>query len=142
METRELATVMAFSVVLQASLALLIFAIEGVAPGIGVWTIAVSLLVLLAVSGTVATILYWIVQRYMAERAIRTAMMAMKKDEREILRIVMKEREIRQDDLRNHVDFSKSKISALVNNLVEKGAITKTQSGRTNLLQPTDEFQK
>lgn len=102
----------------------------------------VGILVMVVVSGGIAIVLYWLVHRYTTERAIRTAMMAMSDDEQEILRIIMQEKKIRQDDLRRRVDFSKSKVSALVTNLVEKNAVKKTQYKRTNHLEPTEQFQR
>lgn len=142
MDLRELASVIVIVVVLQGSLALLLFVLQGSTPGVGFWSVGISLLVMIAVSGSIALILYWVVHRYATERAIRTAMMAMSEDEQKILRIIMQEGKIRQDDLRRRVDFSKSKVSALVNNLVEKNAVEKTQYRRTNHLEPTEQFRR
>jgi uncharacterized membrane protein len=38
--------------------------------------------------------------------------------------------------------MSKSKLSALVNNLERKRAITKTRYHKTNILEPTEEFKR
>lgn len=78
----------------------------------------------------------------MKERAIRTAMMAMSDDEKKVLRKIMDQGEARQDKLRRKVDFSKSKLSAILNNLEEKNAIKKSRYKRTNKLKPTEEFQR
>ncbi|KXA94800.1 hypothetical protein AKJ36_02225 [candidate division MSBL1 archaeon SCGC-AAA259I07] len=78
----------------------------------------------------------------MKERAIRTAIMTMSDDEQKVLREIMQHKEIRQDDLRKELDFSKSKLSALLNNLEDKNAIKKSRYKRTNLLKPTEQFQQ
>ncbi|KXA91234.1 hypothetical protein AKJ64_04860 [candidate division MSBL1 archaeon SCGC-AAA259E17] len=69
-------------------------------------------------------------------------MMAMSDDEQEVLRKVMQLEEVRQDELRRKLDFSKSKLSALINNLKDKNAIEKTRYKRTNKIKPTEEFQR
>ena len=69
-------------------------------------------------------------------------MMAMSDDEKEVLGIVMDENGIRQDDLRKELDFSKSKLSALLNNLEEKNAIEKSRYKRTNKIKPTEEYRQ
>ncbi|KXB02392.1 hypothetical protein AKJ44_00655 [candidate division MSBL1 archaeon SCGC-AAA261F17] len=142
MNLKEIASVIVLVIILQGGLTLLLFGLQGSTPGVGFWSIGVGILVMVVVSGGIAIVLYWLVHRYTTERAIRTAMMAMSDDEQEILRIIMQEKKIRQDDLRRRVDFSKSKVSALVTNLVEKNAVKKTQYKRTNHLEPTEQFQR
>ncbi|KXA91288.1 hypothetical protein AKJ57_01850 [candidate division MSBL1 archaeon SCGC-AAA259A05] len=101
-----------------------------------------AVLLMVTASASLATLLYWVVNRYAKERAVRTAMMAMSEDERRVLREVMREGEARQDELWKELDMSRGKLSALINKLVEKNAITKERCRRTNLLRPTEEFQQ
>ncbi|MBS3815347.1 MAG: winged helix-turn-helix transcriptional regulator [Hadesarchaea archaeon] len=142
MNLRELAYIIILVILLQGSLTALFFGLQGPTPGLDFWTIGISMFVMIAISGSIALILYWLVNRYMKERAIRTAMMAMSEDEEKLLRIIMQEGKIRQDEIRRRVDFSKSKVSAIVNNLIDNNAITKTRYKRTNHLEPTEDFQK
>lgn len=142
MNVRELALVIVLVVILQGGLTLLLFGLQGAIPGVGFWQVGLSLFLMIIVSGGIAIILYFLIKRYSTERAIKTAMMAMSEDEQKILGIIMQEGKIRQDDLRRRVDFSRSKVSALVNNLVEKNAIIKTRYKRTNYLEPTEQFQR
>ncbi len=69
-------------------------------------------------------------------------MMAMSDDEKAVLKKVMQQGEARQDNLRRKLDFSKSKLSALLNNLEEKNAIEKVRYKRTNRIKPTEQFQR
>lgn len=142
MEFRDLIQFFLLIVVFQVGSGVVLFVFAGGGTGIDFYSIGLSIIVLIIVSSGIGMVLYWLVRRYMKERAIRTAMMAMTEDEQEILRIIMEEGMIRQDDLRREVDFSKSKVSALVNNLVDKNAIEKTRYKRTNRLKPTEQFQK
>ncbi|MEM2265760.1 MAG: helix-turn-helix domain-containing protein, partial [Candidatus Hadarchaeales archaeon] len=68
------------------------------------------------------------------------AMMSLTDDERKVFEEILRCKEIRQDDLRRRMDFSKAKLSALVNNLEKKGMILKIRHHKTNLLRPTKEF--
>ncbi len=128
--------------ILQGAMGVIFFLTVRSTPGVdfGRFSLAIVLLVVIAV--IVGVFLYWLVGRYVRERSIKTAMMAMSDDEEEVLGIVMDEGEIRQDDLRKELDFSKSKLSALLNNLEEKNAIEKSRYRRTNKIKPTEEFRQ
>lgn len=72
---------------------------------------------------------------------MRVAMMTLTEDERKVLELVLRSGgEARQDKLRRELDFSKSKLSALANNLERKRAITKTRYHKTNILKVNREF--
>ena len=142
METRDLINFVLVVVALQAGAGIILLSLVRGSPGVSVYSIGVSIVLLVVVSSVIGVVLYWLVNRYMKERAIRTAMMAMSEDEEAVLREIMNEGEIRQDDLRDRFSFSKSKLSALVNNLVEKNAIEKSRYKRTNRLRPTEEFRR
>lgn len=129
-------------VVLQIGLGIVLFVLIGGAPGVNLYSVGMSIFLLIVVSSAIGIFLYWLIQRYMKERAIKTAMMAMTDDEEMVLRKVMNHGEIRQDELRREVDFSKSKLSALLTNLEEKNAVEKTRYKRTNKVKPTEEFQR
>ncbi len=66
--------------------------------------------------------------------------MAMSEDEEKVLREVMNRGSARQDELRRDLGFSKSKLSALLKNLVEKNAVEKVRYKRTNKIKPTEQF--
>lgn len=129
-------------VILQLSLGLVLYGPLGGASGVDLYSVAVALLILTVVSASIAVALYWVVRRYSSERAIRVAMMTLSRDERAVLEQIMQQGKVRQDDLRRQVDMSKSKLSALVNNLEQKRAITKTRYHKTNILEPTEEFKR
>ncbi|KXB01823.1 hypothetical protein AKJ41_00195 [candidate division MSBL1 archaeon SCGC-AAA259O05] len=142
MDLEELSKLVLLVLALQVGFGATLFAVTGGAPGVDLSSIGLSVALVAAVSSAIAAVLYWLVGRYAKERAVRTAMMAMTEDEETVLRKVMNQGETRQDELRRQVDFSKSKLSALVNNLVEKNAVEKTRKGRTNLLKPREEFRR
>lgn len=142
MELRELIEFVVLVIILQAGVGLLIIAATGDAPGLDIYSIGVSILLLVVISAVIGIVLYWLVQRYSKERAIRTAMLAMSEDEKKVLRKIMNAGEARQDELRRELNFSKSKLSALVNNLVDKNAIEKVRYKRTNKLRPTKDFRR
>lgn len=142
MKFRDLFHFVVLIVVLQGGLGLILFGLTGGVPGVTLEAIVLSIIILIIVSSVIGLVLYWLVNRYMKERAIRTAMMAMSEDEQEVLRKVMQLEEVRQDELRRELDFSKSKLSALINNLKDKNAIEKTRYKRTNIIRPTEEFQR
>jgi len=93
-----------------------------------------------SVAGSVAAILLLLFKRYATERAVRVAMLTLSEDERKVLNEILKDGEVRQDVLRRRLDMSKSKLSALVNNLEKKGAIIKLRHHKTNILRATKEF--
>ncbi len=142
MEIKELIQFVIIVIALQAGAGIILFSLIGDTPGINFYSIGLSITLLVTVSSAVGIVLYWLIQRYMKERAIKTAMMAMTEDEKKVLRKIMNAGELRQDELRKELDFSKSKISALVNNLVDKNAVEKNRYKRTNKLEPTEEFQR
>jgi uncharacterized membrane protein len=93
------------------------------------------------VAGSIAAALAFIFKRYSGERVMRVAMMTLTEDERKVLEQVLRSGgEVRQDKLRRELDFSKSKLSALVNNLERKHAITKNRYHKTNILKVSKEF--
>jgi uncharacterized membrane protein len=140
MTVRDILSVMAIAIILQVSLALLLYGPLRPAPGLELYSIIVAVMVMAAVSSSLAAVLYVIFSRYARERALKVAMMTLSKDERAVLELILRSKEIRQDKLRREVSFSKSKLSAIVNNLEKKGAITKTRYFKTNILRPTKEF--
>ncbi|KXA94431.1 hypothetical protein AKJ65_04395 [candidate division MSBL1 archaeon SCGC-AAA259E19] len=142
MDLTELSKIVLPVMVLQVGFGVTLFAVTGGAPGVNLPSIGLSVVLVTAVSSAIATVLYRLIGRYTRERAVKTAMMAMTEDEETVLRKIMNPGEVRQDELRRQVDFSKSKLSALVNNLVEKNAVKKTRRGRTNMLEPREKFKR
>lgn len=141
MTLREALGIVLLVVVLQLCLGLLLYGPLRPSPGLELYSIAVAILIMAAVAGSIAAILAFLFKRYAGERAMRIAMMTLTEDERKVLEIVLRSGGgIRQDHLRRQIDFSKSKLSALVNNLERKGAITKTRYHKTNILKPAKEF--
>lgn len=141
MELRELVNFVALVILLQGGLGAILFVLMGGSPGISFKSVGLSILLLVVVSSTVGVVLYWLIDRYMKERAVRTAMMAMSDDERSVMRVIMEKGEARQDELRRELDFSKSKLSALLKNLEKKNAVEKNRYKRTNIVKPTEAFQ-
>ncbi len=142
MELRDLVSLVALIIALQIGLGIILFVLMSGTPGINLYSAMVSIFLLITVSTIIGVFLYWLVRRYMKERAIKTAMMAMTEDEKMVLRKVMNQGEVRQDELRRQVEFSKSKLSALLSNLEEKNAIEKTRYKRTNKVRPTEDFRR
>lgn len=137
----EILLVTLVAVVISTSIGVTLFGVLGIAPGISWGLIAVSLLLIVSISVVATLVFYFVFRGYASERAIRAVMMALSEDEQAVLRQIMNSSgEIRQDDLWRKLDLSKSKLSALVNNLERKGAITKTRYHRTNILKLTKEF--
>lgn len=97
--------------------------------------------IMAAVAGTIAAVLVFLFKRYASERATRIALMTLTEDERKVFEAIVRSGgEARQDKLRRELDMSKSKLSALVNNLEKKRAITKTRYFKTNILKVSEEF--
>lgn len=141
MTLREALGIVLLVVILQLCLGLLLYGPLRPAPGLELHSILVAILVMAAVAGSVAAALTWAFKRYAGERAMRIAMMTLTEDERKVLELVLRSGgEARQDKLRRELDFSKSKLSALVNNLERKRAITKTRYHKTNILKVSREF--
>ena len=139
MTLREVLGIVALVVILQLCLGMLIYILSP-APALQLQSIVLAIGVMAAVAGSIAAVLAFSFKRYASERTMRVAMMTLSEDERRILEEVMRCREIRQDDLRRRLDMSKSKLSALVNQLEHKGAILKLRHHKTNILRPTKEF--
>jgi len=125
---------------LQGGMGFIFFFTVRSTPGVDLGRFSLAIVLLVVVAAVVGIFLYWLIGRYVSERGIKTAMMAMFDDEKEVLGVVMDEGEIRQDDLRRELDFSKSKLSALLNNLEGKNAIEKSRYKRTNKIRPTEDF--
>jgi uncharacterized membrane protein len=96
--------------------------------------------IMVAVAGSVATVLAFLFRKYARERTMKVAMLGLSEDERRVFEEILRCKEIRQDDLRRRMDLSKAKLSALVNNLEKKGMVLKLRYHKTNLLRPTKEF--
>jgi len=140
MTLREALGIVVLVVVLQLCLGILIYMLAP-APSLHLPTIAIAIAVMAAVAGSIAAVLVFIFKRYASERTARVALMTLTEDERRIFEaIVCSGGEARQDKLRRELDMSKSKLSALVNNLERKHAITKTRHFKTNVLRVSKEF--
>lgn len=139
MRLRDLAGVILLVITLQLVFGGILYGLIGV-QHLTFSSIVGAVLLMVVVSISVAVVLYWLTTRYASERAIRTAMMTLSGDEQKVLRLVMERGEIRQDDLWRKLDMSRSKLSALVNNLKRKHAITKTRYWKTNILRVSEEF--
>lgn len=139
MDIRESLWVILLVVILQLSLGILLYLLSP-SPTITLANLAVAIVMMATVAGTIAVVLTFLFRRYSTERAVRVAMMTLTDDERRVLGEILREGKIRQDKLRHRLDISKSKLSALVNNLEKKGAILKLRYHKTNVLRPTKEF--
>lgn len=142
MDFEEILKFVVLVLILQGSMGVIFFLTVRSTPGVDFGRFSLAIILLVVVAIVVGVFLYWIIGRYVKERSIKTAMMAMSDDEEEVLGIVMDKGEIRQDDLRKELDFSKSKLSALLNNLEEKNAIEKFRYKRTNKIKPTEEYRQ
>jgi uncharacterized membrane protein len=141
MTLREAFGIVLLVVILQLCLGLLLYGPLHPAPGLELNSILVAILIMAIVAGSVAAALAFTFKRYAGERTMRVAMMTLTEDERKVLELVLQlGGEVRQDRLRRELDFSKSKLSALVNNLERKRAITKTRHHKTNILKVSKEF--
>jgi len=141
MTLREALGIVLLVVILQLCLGLLLYGPLRPAPGLELHSILVAILMMAAVAGSVAAALAWAFRRYAGERAMRVVMMILTEDERKVLELVLRSgSEVRQDKIKRELDFSKSKLSALVNNLERKRAITKTRYHKTNIQKVSEEF--
>jgi uncharacterized membrane protein len=137
----EILLVTLVTIIISVSIGVTLFGVLGIAPTIGWSMIAVALLLIVLISVVATLVFYFAFRAYASERAVKVAMMALSEEERVVLRQVMNSGgEIRQDHLWRQLDFSKPKLSALVNNLERKGAISRTRYHRTNILKLTKEF--
>jgi uncharacterized membrane protein len=139
MSIRESVWIITLVVVLQLCLGITIYLISP-SPSLNLATLAIAVVIMATVAGSIAVVLTFLFKRYATERTMKVAMMTLTEDERRVLEEIIKLKEVRQDDLRRKVDMSKSKLSGLVNNLERKGAILKLRHHKTNLLRPTKEF--
>lgn len=141
MTLREAFAIVALVVVLQLSLGILLYGPFSPAPGLDLSTIVVAVGIMATVAGSIAAVLVFVFKRYAGERAVRIALMTLTEDERKVFEAIVRAGgEARQDKLRREVDMSKAKLSALVNNLERKHAITKTRYWKTNILRVSKEF--
>lgn len=141
MTLREALGLVLLVVTLQLCLGALLYGPLRPAPGLELYSILVAVAVMAAVAGSIAAGLILIFKRYASERAFRVALMTLTEDERRVVELVLQQGgEVRQDKLRRQLEFSKSKLSALVNNLERKGALIKIRHHKTNLLRLTREF--
>lgn len=129
--------IVAVVVVLQLCLSFIVYLFS---PFFDLSALVVAVAIMASVAGSIAAILLFLFKRYATERAVRVAMLTLSEDERKVLNEILREGEIRQDVLRRRIDMSKSKLSALVNNLEKKGAIIKIRYHKTNILRATKEF--
>lgn len=68
-------------------------------------------------------------------------MLTLTDDEQTVVRTIMDMNdEVKQKDLVTRIDFSRSKLSAILNKLKEKNVITKKRHRRTNLILLSDDF--
>ncbi|HID61059.1 MAG TPA: hypothetical protein EYP46_04280 [Hadesarchaea archaeon] len=141
MTIREAFGVVALVVILQLSLGLLLYGPFNPTPGLDLSTILIGIGIMAIVAGSIAAVLVFVFKQYASERAVRVALMTLTEDERRVFEAIIRTGgEARQDKLRREVDMSKSKLSALVNNLERKHAITKTRYWKTNILKVSKEF--
>ncbi|KXB07671.1 hypothetical protein AKJ51_00565 [candidate division MSBL1 archaeon SCGC-AAA382A20] len=141
MEFSEFRDLIILIAVIQGGFGLLLYGLIGGTAGVNFYSIGVSVLLLVVVSSGIGIVLYWLVRRYGKKRSIKTTMMALSEDEQKVLRKVIELEEVKQSELRRELDFSKSKTSALLNNLEDKNTIKKSRFKRTNIVEPTEQFQ-
>jgi len=140
MTIREAFGIVALVIVLQLCLGLLLYGPLKPAPGLELSAILVAIGMMAAVAGGIAAVLVFLFKRYASERTLRVALMTLTDDERRVFEAILRSGEARQDKLRRELDVSKSKLSALVNNLERKHAITKARYYKTNILRVSKEF--
>jgi len=140
MTIREAFGIVALVIVLQLCLGLLLYGPLKPAPGLELSAILVAIGMMAAVAGGGAAVLVFLFKRYASERTLRVALMTLTDDERRVFEAILRSGEARQDKLRRELDMSKSKLSALVNNLERKHAITKARYFKTNILRVSKEF--
>lgn len=137
----ELLSVILIAIVVSILSSIVLFGVLEIAPAVGMRLIMSAVLVIITITISTTVIFYLVLRRFTAERARKTAMMTLSEDEQKVVRRIMEmDEEVQQKDLWRELDFSRSKLSALLNNLTEKDVITKRRYRRTNLLRLTDEF--
>jgi uncharacterized membrane protein len=141
MTLREAFGIVALVVIIQLFLGLLLYGLLKPAEGLEVSAVVVAIGVMTGIAGLIAAVLVFLFSRYASERTMRVALMTLTEDERRVFEAILRsEGGARQDKLRRELDMSKSKLSALVNNLERKHAITKTRYWKTNILKVSKEF--
>jgi uncharacterized membrane protein len=141
MTLREAFGIVALVVLLQICLGLLLYGPFKPVPGLEISAVVVAIGMMAGVAGSIAVVLVFLFKRYASERVVRVALMTLTEDERRVFEAILRSGgEARQDKLRRELDMSKSKLSALVNNLERKHAITKTRYWKTNILRVNKEF--
>jgi uncharacterized membrane protein len=141
MNIREAFGIIALVVVIQLCLGLLLYGLLKPAPSLDISAVVVAIGVMTGVAGFIAVVLVFLFRRYASERVTRVSLMTLTEDERQVFEAILRSGgEARQDKLRRELDMSKSKLSALVNNLERKHAITKTRYWKTNILKVSKEF--
>ena len=141
MTLREAFGIVVLVVLLQICLGLLLYGPLNPVPGLEISAIVVAIGVMTGIAGSIAVVLVFLFRRYASERVARVALMTLTEDERRVFEAILRSGgEARQDKLRRELDMSKSKLSALVNNLERKHAITKTRYWKTNILKASKEF--
>jgi uncharacterized membrane protein len=141
MTIREAFGIVALVILVQLCLGLLLYGPLQPAPGLEISAVVVAIAVMAGVAGSVAIVLVFLFRRYASERVARVALMTLTEDERRVFEAIVRSGgEARQDKLRRELDMSKAKLSALVNNLERKHAITKTRYWKTNILKVSKEF--
>ncbi len=141
MRFRDAASLLALVVALQATLGAILYLFSS--SSLDFFAVLVAVLVMVCVAGGIAAVLLIVSHRFARERALRVALMTLSEDERKVFEAILQVGgEARQDKLCKQLDMSKSKLSALVNNLERKGAITKTPYWKTNILRISEEFRK
>jgi len=140
MTTREALGIILFAMFVQGFTVVLVSFLRPTAD-IGWATIAITVLGMSAAAGSVAVGLVLAFRRYERARTASIAMMTLTTDERQVFEaIVRASGDAYQDKLRRELDMSKAKLSALVNNLERKHAITKERFHKTNILKVSKEF--
>lgn len=141
MTIREAFGIVLLVVVIQLCLGLLLYGPLSPAPGLELSAIFIAILIMTLVAGGIAVVLVFLIRRYTSERVKRVVLMTLTDDERRVFEAILRAGgEARQDKLRRELDMSKAKLSALVNNLERKHAITKTRYWKTNILRINKEF--
>jgi len=139
MELKEAFILIGLVMLLQATLGAILYFLSPTALNLEV--VAVAILTMTGVAGVISTILIFASRRYARERALRVMLMTLSEDERKVFEAIMHAGgEARQDKLRRELNISKAKLSALVNNLERKRAITKERYWKTNILRVSKEF--
>lgn len=101
----------------------------------------VTIGIMVAIAGGIATALIFVFRKYSTEREMRLVLMTLTDDERLVFEAILRSNgQAYWGWLRRELDLSKSKLSTLVKNLERKHAITKERYFRTNVLKVNKEF--